>query len=63
MIKYGKRKRRGGTIHPVADSDKNISKSNVRFQASKEISRTMHQSCLDYSIWMYKGIWEELAKK
>ena len=32
MIKYGKRKRRGSTIHPTADSDKDISKSGERFK-------------------------------
>ena len=63
MVKYGKCKRRGSTVHPTADSDKNISKSSARFEAKQEISRTMHQSCLDYSLWKYKDIWEELAQK
>lgn len=36
MIKYGKRKRRGSTIHPTAESQKNISKSAERFRSQEQ---------------------------
>ena len=50
--------------------DRNCEKCNTKdaqqiklSHPKNEISETMHQSCLDYSLWKYKGIWEEMAKR
>ncbi len=47
--------------------DKNYEKCNkdkeIKFSHPKdEISETMHQSCLDYSLWKFKNIWETMAR-
>lgn len=35
MVRYGKQKRKGTTIHPTASSQRNISKTAERFRVKK----------------------------
>ncbi len=43
MVKYGKYKRRGSTIHPRVGSDKNISKSSERFKVKNMLSNRIKE--------------------